>query len=70
MTLDCDRADFKVEGGLWDGRTLYDLYAEAYTPFEWHKELFEFASGHGITLFSSPFDETAVDLLEELGASI
>ena len=67
MTLDCDRADFKVEGGLWDGRTLYDLYAEAYTPFEWHKELFEFASGHGITLFSSPFDETAVDLLEELG---
>lgn len=68
ITLDCDSEDFKIKGGLWDGRTLYELYAEAHMPWEWHKPLFEHARKRGITIFSSPFDTTAVDLLEELGA--
>ncbi len=67
ITIDHDGPNFTVEGGLWDGRTLYDLYGEAQTPFEWHAPLFRRASELGVTLFSSPFDETAVDLLEELG---
>tara|TARA_A100001388_G_scaffold276701_1_gene265214 strand:- start:8735 stop:9784 length:1050 start_codon:yes stop_codon:yes gene_type:complete len=66
MTIDCDKEDFLIKGGLWDGYKLYDLYKEAHTPFEWHKDLFEFAKQIGITIFSTPFDETAVDLLEEL----
>lgn len=66
MTIDCDRDDFIVKGGLWDGYKLYDLYSKAHTPFNWHKELFDYAKEIGITAFSSPFDETAVDLLEEL----
>ncbi|RXE48149.1 pseudaminic acid synthase [Chromohalobacter israelensis] len=69
ITLDCDSEDFKIHGGLWDGRTLYELYEEAHMPWEWHKPLFEHAKKLGITIFSSPFDTTAVDLLEELGAS-
>ncbi|MEQ5801955.1 pseudaminic acid synthase [Halomonas sp. H10-9-1] len=68
MTLDCDSEDFQIHGGLWDGRTLYELYEEAHTPWEWHQPLFEHARKLGITIFSSPFDTTAVDLLEELGA--
>lgn len=68
ITLDCDTEDFKIHGGLWDGRTLYDLYQEAHMPWEWHKPLFEHARKVGITLFSSPFDKTAVDLLEDLNA--
>ena len=68
ITIDHDGPGFRVEGGLWDGRTLYDLYGEAQTPFEWHEPLFRRARGLGVTLFSSPFDQTAVDLLEELGA--
>ncbi|AMW35596.1 pseudaminic acid synthase [Haematospirillum jordaniae] len=66
MTIDCDKDDFIVKGGLWNGYKLYDLYHEAYTPYEWHQELFRFARKIGITLFSTPFDETAVDLLESL----
>lgn len=69
ITLNSDADDFKIKGGLWDGRTLYELYEEAHMPWEWHKPLFEHASKLGITIFSSPFDTTAVDLLEELGAS-
>jgi len=68
MTIDCDSSDFIVNGGLWNGYKLYDLYNEAQTPYDWHKELFDFANKVGVTLFSTPFDETAVDLLESLGA--
>ncbi len=66
MTIDCDSDEFKISGGLWDGYNLYQLYQEAHTPFEWHDTLFAYAKEIGITLFSSPFDETAVDLLESL----
>ncbi|MCE8002220.1 pseudaminic acid synthase [Billgrantia ethanolica] len=68
ITLDCDSDDFKIKGGLWDGRTLYELYEEAHMPWEWHEPLFARALELGITIFSSPFDTTAVDLLEGLGA--
>ena len=68
ITLDCDNEYFQItQGTLWDGRTLYNLYEEAYTPWEWHKELMEYASSLGLICFSSPFDTTAVDFLEELG---
>ena len=66
ITLDCGSEQFKIHGGLWDGKTLYQLYQEAHMPWNWHKPLFEHARKLGITLFSSPFDTTAVDLLEEL----
>ena len=66
ITLNCDNEDFKISGGLWDGRTLYDLYDEAHMPWDWHKPLFDRARQIGITIFSSPFDTTAVDLLEDL----
>ncbi len=66
MTIEVDNPDFYISDGLWKGRSLYDLYGEAYTPFEWHQELFSYAKKIGATLFSSPFDETAVDLLESL----
>ena len=68
MTIDSDKPGFKISGGLWDGYKLYDLYGEACTPFEWHPELFAYAKTLGITLFSTPFDETAVDLLESVNA--
>lgn len=68
ITLDCDSEDFQIRGGLWDGKTLYQLYQEAHMPWEWHKSLFERASQLGITIFSSPFDNSAVDLLEDLNA--
>lgn len=70
ITLDCDKEDFQIHGGLWDGYNLYSLYQEAYTPWEWHKELFDYAKEIGIILFSTPFDNTAVDLLEECGNPI
>ena len=68
ITLNCDSDEFKIHGGLWDGKTLYQLYKEAHMPWEWHKPLFEHARTLGITIFSSPFDNTAVDLLEDLNA--
>jgi len=68
ITLECDNEDFQIHGGLWDGRTLYELYQEAHMPWDWHKPLFERARKLGITIFSSPFDHTAVDLLEDLNA--
>lgn len=68
ITLDCDNEEFRIHGGLWDGRTLYELYQEAHMPWDWHAPLFERARKLGITIFSSPFDPTAVDLLEDLGA--
>ncbi len=66
MTIPCERKEFKIEKGLWRGRYLFDLYKQAETPYEWHKPLFDYAREIGITLFSSPFDKTAVDLLEDL----
>ena len=68
ITLNCDSEEFQIHGGLWDGRTLYKLYEEAHMPWEWHAPLFEHARKQGITIFSSPFDNTAVDLLEDLNA--
>lgn len=68
ITLNSNTEDFQIHGGLWDGRTLYDLYQEAHMPWEWHKPLFEHAQKLGITIFSSPFDNTAIDLLEDLNA--
>lgn len=66
ITLDSREDDFKVKGTIWDGRYLYDLYKEASTPWEWHEKLFEVAKEEGLVCFSSPFDATAVDLLENL----
>lgn len=66
MTIDCDSDDFQIKSGLWKGYNLYQLYQEAHTPYEWHKPLFDHARKIEITLFSTPFDETAVDLLEDL----
>lgn len=68
ITLNCDSEEFQIRGGLWEGKTLYQLYQEAQMPWEWHKPLFERARKVGITIFSSPFDNTAVDLLESLNA--
>jgi pseudaminic acid synthase len=66
LTIKSNRPDFKIKGGLWNGKTLWDLYEKAQTPFEWHKELFNYAKKLKITCFSTPFDQTAVDLLESL----
>nr|AAD45660.1 NeuB [Aeromonas caviae] len=68
ITFECDSEEFQIHGGLWDGKNLYQLYKEAQMPWEWHQPLFEKAKELGITIFSSPFDFTAVDLLEDLDA--
>lgn len=68
ITLNCDSEEFQIHGGLWDGKTLYQLYEEAHMPWEWHAPLFKHARKLDITIFSSPFDNTAVDLLEDLNA--
>ena len=68
ITMDCDSEEFQIHGGLWDGQSLYELYKGAHMPWEWHKPLFEKAKELDITIFSSPFDFTAVELLEGLNA--
>jgi pseudaminic acid synthase len=68
LTLNCRKQDFLINDGLWAGRSLYELYEWAHTPWEWHADLFKHARAVGITIFSSPFDSTAVDLLEDLNA--
>jgi pseudaminic acid synthase len=70
ITLDCENEDFIIKGGtLWDDKKLYDLYKDAYLPWEWHEELFTYARSIDIDIFSSPFDKTAVDFLEEFNPS-
>ena len=66
LTIDSKKNDFIIKGSIWDGKSYYDLYKEAYTPWNWHEELFVFAKQEGLICFSSPFDNTAVDLLEKL----
>lgn len=70
LTLDSDKEDFIIKGGtLWDSKKLYDLYQEAYLPWEWHKELFDYARSIDMDIFSSPFDKSAVDFLEQFNPS-
>ena len=66
MTIDSQKSDFIIDGTIWEGRNLYDLYKEAYTPWEWHDKLMAVAKEEGLICFSSPFDKSAVDFLEEL----
>lgn len=66
LTLNSNKEEFLIKGGIWDGENLYSLYCKAYTPFEWHKELFSYAKEIGITLFSTPFSQEGLDLLESL----
>ncbi|ABK47538.1 pseudaminic acid synthase [Shewanella bicestrii] len=70
ITLNSKKEEFMIRGGLWDGKSLYELYQWAQMPWEWHKPLFDYARNLGITIFSSPFDNTAVDLLEDLNAPV
>lgn len=70
LTIDCDSEPFRIRGTLWNGRTLYDLYKEAYTPWEWHAPLKQIAKEEGLDFFSTPFDATAVDFLENLGVPV
>lgn len=67
LTINCDRPEFMIKGGLWDGYKLYDLYTEAATPYEWHEELKQECKKHGIDFLSTPFDNDAVDFLDDLG---
>jgi pseudaminic acid synthase len=69
ITLNSNADEFTIRGGLWDGKTLYQLYQEAHMPWAWHKPLFDHARNIGINIFSTPFDKSAVDLLEDLNAS-
>lgn len=66
ITINCKKEDFRIKGTIWKDQYLYDLYNEAYTPWDWHKKLFETAHNEGLICFSSPFDKTAVDFLETL----
>ena len=66
LTIDCQKDDFIIKGTIWEGKNYYDLYKEAYTPWEWHKDLFEIAKKENLICFSSPFDNSAVDFLESL----
>lgn len=66
ITLDSDKEDFLIKGTIWDGKKLHTLYQEAYTPWEWHEQIYRVAKEEGLICFSSPFDKTAVDLLESL----
>lgn len=66
LTLNCDKPDFRLGKGLWEGETFYTLYQKAYTPWEWHEEIYHVAKEEGLICFSTPFDKTAVDLLESL----
>jgi len=68
ITIDCHKDDFLIKGTIWEGKNLYQLYQEAYTPWEWHEELFKVAKEEGLICFSSPFDKTAVDFLESLNS--
>ena len=68
LTIDSSKEDFLINGTLWEGKTFYELYQEAYTPWEWHKQLFDVAEEEGVICFSSPFDKSAVDFLEDLNA--
>lgn len=70
LTLNCNKPDFKVGKGLWEGETFYSLYQKAHTPWEWHDEIFKVAHQEGLICFSTPFDKTAVDLLESLNNPI
>lgn len=70
MTIDFDSPEFRVNGGLWDGRTLYDLYKEAHTPWEWHTTIFAHARKLGIDIFSTPFDHSSVDFLKTLNVDV
>lgn len=70
ITLKCDKDDFKIKGTIWENKYLYDLYKEAYTPWEWHEELFDVARKEGLICFSTPFDFTSVDFLESIGNPI
>tara|TARA_B110000114_G_C15036098_1_gene375022 strand:+ start:245 stop:1285 length:1041 start_codon:yes stop_codon:yes gene_type:complete len=66
LTIDCDKDDFLIKGTIWNGKNYYQLYKEAYTPWEWHHELMKVAKNEGLICFSSPFDRSAVDFLEKL----
>lgn len=71
LTIDCKKEDFLINNGsIWDGKNFYELYKEAYTPWEWHPKLFEVAKSEGLVCFSSPFDMSAVDLLETLNVPL
>ncbi len=70
LTIDCDNQYFSIKEGIWKGKSLYELYKEAYTPWEWHEELFRVAKEEGLVCFSTPFDKTSVDFLEKLNNPI
>ena len=70
ITIKCDNEHFRIKGTLWDGLTLYDLYGEAYTPWDWQPKLKQIADDMGLDLFSTPFDDTAVDFLEAIGIPV